>query len=162
MAITIGNPTWKATSRFQSHLEISFDNVTVGPEAKDPAQGSSLNRTLSTIQDPVAPIRELQSSQVSKEDASTNGSVIVAPPSTTVATDYAFGFDLDGVFLRGGNVIEEAKQALRILNGDNEYHVKVPYFFLTNGQCSYLRTFQPELYTNKESILVLMVDTKKT
>ncbi|KAK6526284.1 hypothetical protein TWF694_004885 [Orbilia ellipsospora] len=52
---------------------------------------------------------------------------------SSIVPDYVFGFDLDGVFLRGGHVIPEAKEALRILNGDNDEGIKVPYIFLTNG-----------------------------
>lgn len=32
-----------------------------------------------------------------------------------------------GVLLKGGHVIPEAKQALRVLNGDNEGEIGVPY-----------------------------------
>ncbi|KAK6329724.1 hypothetical protein TWF696_003590 [Orbilia brochopaga] len=52
---------------------------------------------------------------------------------SNVVPDYVFGFDIDGVLLRGGNVIPEAREALRILNGENEDGIKVPYIFLTNG-----------------------------
>lgn len=46
---------------------------------------------------------------------------------------YAFAFDIDGVLLRGGTVIPEAKEAMAILNGGNEEGLKVPYIFITNG-----------------------------
>ncbi|EPS43203.1 hypothetical protein H072_2807 [Dactylellina haptotyla CBS 200.50] len=52
---------------------------------------------------------------------------------SNVAEDYVFGFDIDGVLIRGGHVIPEAKEALRLLNGENEEGIKVPYIFLTNG-----------------------------
>ncbi|KIL68872.1 hypothetical protein M378DRAFT_70980 [Amanita muscaria Koide BX008] len=45
----------------------------------------------------------------------------------------AFVFDIDGVLLRGENVLPAAKRALAILNGDNPYRLKLPYLFLTNG-----------------------------
>jgi hypothetical protein len=38
---------------------------------------------------------------------------------------YAFAFDIDGVLIRGGEVIPEAIQAIKMLNGDNEYNIKV-------------------------------------
>ncbi|KAM5508528.1 hypothetical protein McanMca71_000499 [Microsporum canis] len=51
-----------------------------------------------------------------------------------VATDrYAFAFDIDGVLIRGGKPIPAAVEALKVLNGDNEYGIKVPYIFVTNG-----------------------------
>lgn len=55
-------------------------------------------------------------------------------PAETLTTDkYAFAFDIDGVLIRGGQVIPEAIEAMKVLNGQNEYGIKVPYIFLTNG-----------------------------
>lgn len=52
----------------------------------------------------------------------------------SVATDkFAFAFDIDGVLIRGGKVIPEAVEAMKMLNGENEYGIKVPYIFVTNG-----------------------------
>ncbi|OQD75683.1 hypothetical protein PENDEC_c006G01083 [Penicillium decumbens] len=45
----------------------------------------------------------------------------------------AFAFDIDGVLAHGNKAIEEAKIALRILNGDNELGIQFPYILLTNG-----------------------------
>ncbi|OKL62374.1 hypothetical protein UA08_02266 [Talaromyces atroroseus] len=46
---------------------------------------------------------------------------------------YAFAFDIDGVLIRGGRVIPEAIEAMKVLNGENELGMKVPYIFVTNG-----------------------------
>ncbi|SCU81649.1 LADA_0C00276g1_1 [Lachancea dasiensis] len=46
---------------------------------------------------------------------------------------YAFAFDIDGVIVRGPETIPEARSALRMLNGENKYNIKVPYIFITNG-----------------------------
>ncbi|CEP64583.1 uncharacterized protein LALA0_S12e02256g [Lachancea lanzarotensis] len=46
---------------------------------------------------------------------------------------YAFAFDIDGVIVRGPETIPEAREALRMLNGENKYNIKVPYIFITNG-----------------------------
>ncbi|KIW03439.1 TIGR01456 family HAD hydrolase [Verruconis gallopava] len=55
-------------------------------------------------------------------------------PGETVVTDkFAFAFDIDGVLIRGGKVIPEAIEAMKVLNGDNQYGIKVPYIFVTNG-----------------------------
>lgn len=43
----------------------------------------------------------------------------------TVADDFAFAFDIDGVLIRGGSPIPEAIEAMRVLNGENEYGVRV-------------------------------------
>lgn len=50
-----------------------------------------------------------------------------------VADDFAFAFDIDGVLVRGGNAIPEAVEAMKVLNGENEYGIRIPYIFLTNG-----------------------------
>lgn len=55
------------------------------------------------------------------------------PPETTVTDKYAFAFDIDGVLIRGGRPIPEAVEAMKVLNGQNEYGIKVPYIFVTNG-----------------------------
>ncbi|KIP05781.1 hypothetical protein PHLGIDRAFT_119546 [Phlebiopsis gigantea 11061_1 CR5-6] len=45
----------------------------------------------------------------------------------------AFAFDIDGVLIRGSNVIPAAKRALSILEGNNPLKTKIPYILLTNG-----------------------------
>lgn len=82
---------------------------------------------------------------VSGDGTSTPGT----PPETSTTDSYAFAFDIDGVLIRGGRPIPEAIEAMKVLNGQNEYGVKVwvfcpehieylltkcsPYIFLTNG-----------------------------
>lgn len=46
----------------------------------------------------------------------------LAPP---VADDFAFAFDIDGVLIRGGRPIPEAIEAMKELNGENEYGIRV-------------------------------------
>lgn len=59
-------------------------------------------------------------------DSSTDGEVIpTITPKTTTTDTYAFAFDIDGVLIRGGRPIPEAIEAMRVLNGQNEYGVKV-------------------------------------
>ena len=44
----------------------------------------------------------------------------------TRTTDrYAYAFDIDGVLIKGGEVIPEAIEAMKVLNGENEYNIKV-------------------------------------
>lgn len=54
-------------------------------------------------------------------------------PVTKVVPDFAFAFDIDGVLLKGGEVIPEAVEALKVLNGKNEFGIEIPYIFVTNG-----------------------------
>ncbi|PON23644.1 hypothetical protein TGAM01_v207588 [Trichoderma gamsii] len=53
--------------------------------------------------------------------------------SDAVADSFVFAFDIDGVLVRGGNPIPEAIEAMRVLDGENEYGMKIPHIFLTNG-----------------------------
>jgi HAD superfamily hydrolase (TIGR01456 family) len=55
------------------------------------------------------------------------------PPETTVTDKFAFAFDIDGVLIRGGRPIPEAVEAMKVLNGQNQWGIKVPYIFVTNG-----------------------------
>lgn len=70
---------------------------------------------------------------------STPDSDATSPPSQAadegdhVADSFAFAFDIDGVLVRGGRAIPEAIQAMKVLNGENEWGMKIPYIFLTNG-----------------------------
>ncbi|KAI5921022.1 HAD-superfamily hydrolase [Camillea tinctor] len=59
----------------------------------------------------------------------------ITPPEDDeiVADSFAFAFDIDGVLIRGGRPIPEAVQAMKVLNGENDYGIKIPYIFLTNG-----------------------------
>jgi hypothetical protein len=42
-----------------------------------------------------------------------------------VADNFAFAFDIDGVLIRGGEPIPEAIEAMKVLNGENEWGVRV-------------------------------------
>lgn len=57
----------------------------------------------------------------------------ITPADVPTADSFAFAFDIDGVLIRGGRPIPEAIEAMKVLNGENEYGMKVPYIFLTNG-----------------------------
>ena len=68
---------------------------------------------------------------------SRNSSIIKRKKKTVIdhprVASYAFCFDIDGVILRGPDTIPEAVQALKLLNGENKYNIKVPSIFVTNG-----------------------------
>ncbi|PVU91929.1 hypothetical protein BB561_004118 [Smittium simulii] len=42
-------------------------------------------------------------------------------------------FDIDGVLVKGEHTLEEGKKALKYLNGENPFNVKVPHVFMTNS-----------------------------
>lgn len=68
---------------------------------------------------------------------SRNSSIIKRKKKTIIdhprVASYAFCFDIDGVILRGPNTIPVAKDAIRMLNGENKYNIKVPSIYVTNG-----------------------------
>lgn len=47
------------------------------------------------------------------------------PPRSSVTDKYAFAFDIDGVLIRGGRPIPEAVEAMKVLNGENAYGIKM-------------------------------------
>lgn len=51
--------------------------------------------------------------------------VIGDSTSSAITDKYAFAFDIDGVLIRGGDVIPEAIDAMKVLNGENEFGIKV-------------------------------------
>lgn len=57
----------------------------------------------------------------------TSDSDSVASPGEDdlVADSFAFAFDIDGVLIRGGRAIPEALEAMRVLNGENKYNMKM-------------------------------------
>ena len=61
-------------------------------------------------------------SGASSQDTSTAPST---PPETSVTDAFAFAFDIDGVLIRGGKPIPEAIEAIKVLNGQNKYGIKV-------------------------------------
>jgi hypothetical protein len=63
---------------------------------------------------------------VSSEESTPLAGSPVSGKKPVVTTDrYAFAFDIDGVLIRGGKPIPAAVEAMKCLNGDNEYGVKV-------------------------------------
>ena len=47
------------------------------------------------------------------------------PTESTVTDSFAYAFDIDGVLIRGGKPIPEAVEAMKMLNGDNQWGIKV-------------------------------------
>ncbi|KAM3074216.1 hypothetical protein ACMFMG_002962 [Clarireedia jacksonii] len=81
--------------------------------------------------------KELDAMNLEEEPSSssspeTPGSPLT-PAEVPTADSFAFAFDIDGVLIRGGRPIPEAIEAMKVLNGENEWGVRVPYIFLTNG-----------------------------
>lgn len=65
------------------------------------------------------------SGEASLAGSPTAGSPATPALDTPVADGFAFAFDIDGVLVRGGRAIPEAIEAMRFLNGDNEYGLQM-------------------------------------
>ena len=73
--------------------------------------------------------------ELAKHHLAVDPNNLTPPPSTGAATpepgqlpttdNYAYAFDIDGVLIRGGEVIPEAIEAIKMLNGHNQYNIKV-------------------------------------
>lgn len=82
---------------------------------------------------------EVPSPALSSSGSCTDGSATATPltPATPitvpvtpavdqdVADNFAFAFDIDGVLIRGGQPIPEAVEAMKVLNGENEWGIRV-------------------------------------
>lgn len=75
----------------------------------------------------------LEEAVTSSEETSPRSSSPCTLPRATPTDRYAFAFDIDGVLIRGGKPIPAAVEAMKMLNGENPYGIKVPYIFVTNG-----------------------------
>ena len=67
---------------------------------------------------------EEESSTGTPSSPDTPGSPLT-PADIPTTDSFAFAFDIDGVLIRGGRPIPEAIEAMRVLNGENEYNMKV-------------------------------------
>ena len=61
----------------------------------------------------------------SSEDNVSQATTPLSTPPVVTASNFAFAFDIDGVLLRGGKPIPEAVEAMKYINGENPYGVKV-------------------------------------
>lgn len=77
-----------------------------------------------------APSPDMESQHVeeevlSSEEESSQVSTPLSSPPVVTSDDFALAFDIDGVFVRGGEAIPEAIQAMKYINGENPYGIKV-------------------------------------
>lgn len=85
----------------------------------DPHQNNDFSDSSSVPSSP-----ELESNGSSASLASLE-SPISPPLNSSVADSFVFAFDIDGVLVRGGRAIPEAIEAMKVLNGENEYGVEM-------------------------------------
>lgn len=64
-------------------------------------------------------------SSASASSITSLASPISPPLDRAVADSFVFAFDIDGVLVRGGRAIPEAIEAMKVLNGENEYGIQM-------------------------------------
>ncbi|KAH7132251.1 HAD superfamily hydrolase-like protein [Dendryphion nanum] len=113
-------------ARRLSSSEATRESISLGPTVVVPPKHLMAPSDSSEIAIAIATARHELQSSASPPSPST-------PQESTVTDKYAYAFDIDGVLIRGGRPIPEAIEAMRMLNGENEFGIKVPYIFVTNG-----------------------------
>ena len=106
-------------ARRLSSIETSVEELDVGPIVVVPPKHLMASSEGQEIAESMALARaevEMLRSSVSTPDSALE---------TTVTDKYAFAFDIDGVLIRGGKVIPQAIAAMKVLNGQNDYGIKV-------------------------------------
>ena len=65
--------------------------------------------------------------EVSSDEGSTTPQMPspVCRPAINTADDFALAFDIDGVLVKGGEAIPAAVEAMKYINGENPYGLKV-------------------------------------
>ncbi|KAL8767100.1 MAG: hypothetical protein Q9194_006089 [Teloschistes cf. exilis] len=119
----------KPAIRRLSSVSTTFEELTLGPSVVVPPEHmmkpSDAHETAAAMEMAKHRLKDLESGPGDLTPPS--------PPQTNFTDQYAFAFDIDGVLIRGGKPIPQAVEAMKVLNGQNEYGVKVPYIFVTNG-----------------------------
>ncbi|KAK0644295.1 HAD-like domain-containing protein [Cercophora newfieldiana] len=111
--------------------QLSFRDADFEEENSSVSSGS---RSSTDSEGPVSAVESLSGTPLSLASPfSTPPSPITPSIDPYVADNFAFAFDIDGVLIRGGRPIPEAIEAMKVLNGENEFGIQVPYIFLTNG-----------------------------
>ncbi|KAF9893051.1 hypothetical protein FE257_012462 [Aspergillus nanangensis] len=116
-----------------SSLEACRADLYGGPNVLVPPRHLMASSEAHDIAIEMAMAKQHLDEEISSEDGSPRVATPIERPPQTTADDFALAFDIDGVLIRGGEPIPEAAEAMRYINGENPYGVKVPYIFVTNG-----------------------------
>ena len=104
-----------------SSMSATFDELSLGPAVVVPPEHiekpSDAHETAAAM--------EMAKRRLNKVAADEPVSTPTTPPVTSTTDSYAFAFDIDGVLIRGGKPLPEAVEAMKVLNGQNQYGVKM-------------------------------------
>lgn len=119
---TLLTPPTKPGVRRLSSFGTTFEELALGPSVVVPPE----HMTKPSDAHETAAALEMAKHHLRKE-RSTDGQITppTTPPQTNFTDEYAFAFDIDGVLIRGGKPIPQAVEAMKVLNGQNEFGVKV-------------------------------------
>ena len=110
-----------------SSVDATFADLAIGPAVVMPPRKSTESEH--EHEHETAAALELAKHRLSVVSSAENSEGVSTAPSTpppTSATDgFAFAFDIDGVLIRGGKPIPEAVEAIKVLNGQNQYGIKM-------------------------------------
>lgn len=113
-------PTRLSINRVSSG-DATLQNLTLGPSVIVPEYAVGQDDLLETAE--ALEMAKHRLNQGSSSEGST--STPATPPETSVTDSFAFAFDIDGVLIRGGKPIPEAVEAIKVLNGQNKYGIKM-------------------------------------
>ena len=102
-------------------VDLYSGNVTVAP-VRHLSRPSDARETAHALERAKAHVAE-ESGELTPDDST--GPTTPEEGALETTDQYAFAFDIDGVLIKGGEVIPEAIEAMRMLNGQNEYNIKV-------------------------------------
>ena len=104
-----------------SSVSATMEHLSLGPSVVVPPQlidePSDAHETAAAL--------ELAKRRISRTTADEPMSTPTTPPETSTTDAYAFAFDIDGVLIRGGEAIPQAIEAMKFLNGQNQFGVKM-------------------------------------
>ncbi|KKZ62753.1 hypothetical protein EMCG_02863 [[Emmonsia] crescens] len=116
-----------------SSIEATRADLYGGPSVVIPPQHLMANSSAYESARAMSVAKSHLDEDVSSPEITPRGSTPSSDDGHVTASKYAFAFDIDGVLIRGGRAIPDAIEAMRVLNGENEFKEKVPYIFVTNG-----------------------------
>ena len=116
---TLAMPSERPKIRRLSSVTATREELSSGPSVVVPPQHmmapSNAHETAAAME-----MAKHRLSRVSDGESTPPGRV-----ETGTTDAYAYAFDIDGVLIRGGKPIPEAVEAMKKLNGYNEYGIKV-------------------------------------
>ena len=102
-----------------SSMTATFEDLATGPSVVVPP------KHMMAPSDAHETAAAMEMAKLHMEETSSGESAPSTPPVSTTTDAYAYAFDIDGVLIRGGKPIPEAVEAMKMLNGENEWGVKV-------------------------------------